>query len=127
MAERDRRQPVDADMDVGGGFLAARDLEVAAAWRAGADEDRVPAFSEQRLQTVDALAAVELDAQIEDVVAFLVDDRLGQAKPRDLRADHAARLGILVEYHAVIAERGEVARDRERSRAAADERDALAV
>src|SRR6202011_4007594 len=46
---------------------------------------------------------------------------------RNLRADHAARLGVLVEYGAVIAERGEIARDRERRRAASDQRDALAV
>src|SRR4029077_20545888 len=39
MAERDTRQPVDADMDVGGGFLAARDLELAAARRAPADKE----------------------------------------------------------------------------------------
>ena len=50
------RQPVDADMDVGGGFLAAGDVEVAAARRAGADEDRVVVLGQQRLQAVDALA-----------------------------------------------------------------------
>src|SRR5580700_10501201 len=47
MAERNARQPVDADMDVGGSFLPAGDLELAAARRARADEDRVPAFGEQ--------------------------------------------------------------------------------
>ena len=92
VAERDRREPVDADMDVGGGFLAAGNVEVAAARRAGADEDRVVAFGEQRLQAVDALAAAELDAEVEDVVALLVDHRFGQAEFRDLRADHAAGL-----------------------------------
>ena len=35
------RQPVEADMDVGGRFLAAGHVEVAATRRAGADEDRV--------------------------------------------------------------------------------------
>ncbi len=127
VAERDGRQPVDADVDVGRGFLAAGNVEVAPARRAGADEDRVPAFGEQRLQAVDALAADELDAEVEDVVALLVDDRFGQAEARDLRADHAARLRVLVEHDAVIAERREVARDRERGGAAADQRDALAV
>ena len=101
VAERDRGQPVDADMDVGGGFLAAGNVEVAPARRAGADEDRVPAFGQQRLQAVDALAADELDAEVEDVVAFLVDDGFGQPEARDLRADHAARLRVLVEHHAV--------------------------
>ena len=110
-----------------GGFLAAGDVEVAPARRAGADEDRVPAFGQQRLQAVDALAAAELDAEVEDVAAFLVDDGFGQAEARDLRADHAAGLRVLVEHHAVVAERREVAGDRERGRAAADQRDALAV
>ena len=39
-------EPVDADMDVGGGFLPAGNVEIAAARRAGADEDRVVAFVE---------------------------------------------------------------------------------
>ena len=50
MAERDARQPVDADMDVRRGLLAAGDLEVAPARRAAADEDRVPILGEQRLE-----------------------------------------------------------------------------
>ena len=51
----------------------------------------------------------------------------GQAEFGDLRADHAARLRILVEHHAMITERREVTRDGERGGAAADQRDALAV
>ena len=127
VAERHRRQPVDADVDVLGRFLAAGNVEVAAARRAGADEDRVPAFRQQRLQAVDALAAAEFDAEIEDVAAFLVDHVVGQAEFRDLRAHHAAGFGVAVEHHALIAERREIARDGERGRAAADQRDALAV
>ena len=70
-------------MDVGGGFLAAGDVEVAAARRARADEDRIPVLGEQRFQAVDALAADEFDAEVEDVVAFLVDDRFRQPEARD--------------------------------------------
>src|SRR5262249_29586359 len=76
---------------------------------------------------VDALAAAELDAEIEDVVALLVDHAFGQAELRDLRAHHPAGLRILIKHHARVAERREVARHRERGRAAAHERDALAV
>ena len=65
MAERDRGQPVDADMDVGRRLLPAGDVQVAAARRAGADEDRVVVFGQQRLQAVDALAEPRLDAEIE--------------------------------------------------------------
>ena len=75
VAEGDAGEPVDADVDVGGGFLAAGHVEVAAARRAGADEDRVVALGQQRLQAVDALAEADLDADVEDVADLLVDHR----------------------------------------------------
>ena len=127
MAERHAGEPVDADMDIGGGFLAAGNVELAAARRAGADEDRVVVLGQQLLQAVDAMAAFELDAEIEDVIGFLVDHRIRQAEFRNLRAHHAARLRIGIEHRAVIAERREIARHRQRGGTAADERDALAV
>ena len=46
---------------------------------------------------------------------------------RDLGADEAAELGILVVDHDLVAQHGEVARDRQRGRAAADAGDPLAV
>ncbi len=127
VAERHRGEPVDADMDVLGRFLAAGNVEVAPARRAGADEDRVEVLGQQRLHAVDAGAAAEFDAEIEDVAAFLVDDAVGQTEFRDLRADHAAGLRVGIEHHAVIADRRQIARHGERGRAAADQRDALAV
>ncbi len=63
MAERDAREPVDADVDVGGRFLAAGNVELAAARRAGADEDRVPALGHQGLQAVDPLALAQRHAE----------------------------------------------------------------
>ena len=87
----------------------------------------VEIFRQQRLHAVDALAADERDAEIEDVAAFLVDHVFRQAEFRNLRAHHAAGQRVLVEHDALIAERGEIARDRERGGAAADERNALAV
>ena len=63
VAERDAGEPIDADMDVGRGFLAAGNLELASARRAAADEDRVVAFGEHRLQAVDALAEPQLRLQ----------------------------------------------------------------
>src|SRR6202035_354149 len=110
-----------------GRFLAAGNVEFAAARGAGADKDRVVVFAEQLLQAVDALAAPEIDTEIEDVVGFLVDHRIRQPEFRNLRAHHAAGLGVGIEYGAVVTERGEVARHRERGGAAADNRDALAV
>src|SRR5207245_11730086 len=90
-------------MDVRRRFLAAGNVELAAARRARTDEDRIPALRQQRLEAVDALAAVKFDAEIEDIVAFLVDDRFRQTDARNLRADHASRLGVLVEPHALLA------------------------
>src|SRR5438270_7302267 len=127
MAERDGGQPVDADMDVGGGFLPAGDLELAAARRARADKDRVPALGEQRLQAADELTVAGLDPKIDDAVDLLVGHRFGQAEARDLCSHHAAALGVAVEHDAVIAERREVARDGQRGRSGADQGDALAV
>src|SRR5580658_9821063 len=95
--------------------------------RAAADEDRVEIFREQRFETVDALAADKFDADIEDVLAFLVEDFFRQAEFRNLRAHHAAGLRIGIEHDAGIAHRRQVARHRERGGAAAHERDALAV
>ena len=47
VAEGDRSQPVDADMDIGFGFLAAGNLQLASARRAAADKDRVIIFGQQ--------------------------------------------------------------------------------
>ena len=127
VAERDAGQPVDADMDVLGRFLAAGDVEVAAARRAAADEDRVEIFGQQRLHAVDALAADEGDAEIEDVAAFLVDARFPAGGISESACASCRRPRVLVEHDAVVAHRREVARHRERGRAAADQRDALAV
>ena len=110
-----------------GGFLAARHVEIAAARRAGADEDGVEAFGQHRLHRIDLLVA-ELDvADVGDVAHFLVDHQFGETEVRDLGADEAAQLGILVVDHDLIAQHGEIARHGERGGAAADAGDALAV
>ena len=127
MAERDRGQPVDADVDVGARLGAAGQRQVASARCAAADEHGVVALRHQLLQAVDALAADEFDAEVEDVAGFLVDDFLGQAEFGDLAADEAARLGLGVEDRDLVAVLGQVARHRQRGRAGADAGDALAV
>src|SRR6266571_1391664 len=114
-------------MDVLGGFLAAGNVEIAAARCAAADEDRVIILGEQSFQAVDAFAADKFDAEIEDVLAFLVEHGFRQAEFRNLRAHHTAGLRILIHDDAVVAHRREIARHRQRSRTAADQCDALAV
>src|SRR2546430_14745267 len=111
-------------MNIGGGFLAAGNVELAAARGAGADENRVVIFAEQLLQAVDAMTALEVDPEVEDVIGLLVDDSVGQPELWNLAPHHAARLGIGIEHGAVIAERREGARHGKGSRTAADQRDA---
>src|SRR5580692_5026558 len=123
VAERNARQPIDADVDVFGSFLAAWNIEIAAAWRAAADKDGVVILGEQRLHAVDALIADKLDAKVEDVVTFLVDDAFRQAELWNLRTHHAAGLRILIEHDALVTHRGEVSGDGERGGASAHERD----
>ncbi len=125
--ERHARQPVDADVDVGRGLAAAGDVDVATARRSAADEHRVEALPQERLHAVDALAGTEIDAHVEHVAHLLVDDALGQAELGDLRAHHPARLAVAVEHDELVAERCEIARDRERGGTGADHRDPLAV
>ena len=78
------------------------------AWRARSDKDRVPAFGKERLEAVDAVTTAKFDTHAEDVTAFLIDDRFGEPKARNLRADHAAGLGVLIEQDALIAKRREI-------------------
>ena len=127
VAEGNARQPIDADVDVCRSFLAAGNIEVTPARRAAADEDRIKALAEQRLQAVDVLAGAKRHAETEDVADFLVDDRFGQAEARNLRADHAARARVAIEHRDVVSQWREIARDSERGGACSDEGDALAV
>src|SRR6266446_1793792 len=126
MAERHRGEPVDADVDVLRALLAPGEVEVAAARRARADEERVVALAHQFLHGR-YFSMYERDPQIEDVAHLLVDHLERQAEARDLRPDHAAGARILVEDGDLVAERSEVARHGERGRAGADAGDLLAV
>ena len=98
-------------MDVRRGFPTSRNVDVAAARRAAADEHGVEFFSQQRAHRVDAAAAAKLNALVDDVADFFVDYAVGKSKLRNLRAHHAARLGVAVENHAFIAQRRKIARD----------------
>ncbi len=127
VTERHRGEPVDADVDLLRRFLAAWNVQVAPARRARPDEDRVELLSEQRLHRFDPRAAVELDAEPEHVTRLLVDHFLRQPEPGNLRSDHSASLRVLVEDGDVVAERRQVARDRQRGRTGADTGHAPAV
>ncbi len=127
MAEGDGGKPFDADMDVCRRFLAAGYVEVAAARRAGADEDRVVPLRQQCLQAAHAFVQPCRDAEAKNIAHLFVDHLLRQAEARDLGADHAAGLGVVVIDHDLVADRRKVACDGEGGRPAADAGDALAV
>src|SRR6266850_7579919 len=114
-------------MDVVGCHLAARNVEIASPRRATADENRIPIVGQQRLEATDEFPETGFHPHVEDQVDLLVGDRFGQAKARDLRAHHAAALGVAVEKHTVVAERQQIACDGQRGGSGADEGDVLAV
>ena len=101
--EGDRRQPVDADVDVGGRFLAAGNFQVLALGGAGADEHGVEAFLEQRIEALDLVTEARLDAEGENAFDFLVQHRPRQAEGRDVRPHQSAALGVLLEQHAACS------------------------
>ena len=120
-------EPVEADMNLRRGFLAAGQVQIAATRRAAADEHRVVALGQQILHRFDAAVTDEFDAQIEDVAGFLVDHFLRQAEPRHLGTHEAAWFGIGLKYGHPVAQRGEIAGDGQRRRPGADASDAPAV
>src|SRR3984957_16538644 len=127
MAERNARQPFDADMNVACRFAAAGDVQVAAARRAAADENRVVAFAHEALETIDAPLGDELTASGQSVADLLVDDLIGQTKLWNLAPHHAAGARVGIEHDDLVADRGEIARDRQRRWAPTDAGDALAI
>ncbi len=127
VSERDRRQPVDADVDVLRRFATTGDVEIAATRGAAADEHGIESFAQQRLHARDLDAWPELDAEIEHIADLFVDHHVRQPELGDLGSHHAAGGGIAIEHHAVVTERHEIARDGQRRRTCADQRDALSV
>ena len=126
VAEGDGLQPVDADVDAVR-IVTARDVELLAARRAGADENRVEAFVEQRLHAVDGRVIANVDAHIEDLVDLVIEHVRGQTERRNVSAHQSAGLAVLFEHHDFVAQRQKVVGDGERCGARADAGDALSV
>jgi hypothetical protein len=127
VAEGHAGQPVDADVDVGGSFLAAGHLQVAPARCAAAHEDGVPVLRHQGLHRLHTLAGLEVHAQVQHIAGFFVDDFFGQTETRDLRADEAAGLVFTVVHRHRITLGGQVARHRQRRRPGTHAHHLLAV
>ena len=109
-------------------FLATGDVEVLALGRAGADEDGVEAFLQQRVEALDLLAEARLDAHASDAVDLLVEHASRAGGRRECWCASGRRpCGSFSNSTHVIAERQQIARNGERGGAGADQGDALAV
>src|ERR1700722_11387855 len=114
MAERNARQPFDADMNVACRFAAPGDVEIASARRAAADENRVVAFAHEALETVDAPLGDELTASGQSVADLFVDDFIGQTELWNLAPHHAAGARVGIKHDDLVADRGKITRDGQR-------------
>src|SRR5688572_446300 len=124
--ERDRAEPIDADVNAIARFAAGQ-AQILAFRSAAAHEHGVVTFVEQRAQARDGRAQLELEAQTRDITDLFVEHLGRQAERRYVRAHEAARSIERFEYHAFVSERREIVGDRQRCAAGADQRDAPAV
>ena len=126
VAEGDRIEPVDTDVDAVG-IVAPGNVEILTARRARADEDGIEACGEQRLHAGDRRVVMNLDAAVENHVDLFVEDVFRQPERRNVRPHQTAGLVELLEDLDLIAERQQVIGDGERCGTGADQRDAFAV
>src|SRR5687767_47935 len=68
MFERDRAEPVDADMNVRRALFATGDLQLTSTRRAGADEHSVVILFEHFLQRRDVVFEMGMDPEVENVI-----------------------------------------------------------
>src|SRR5690606_18243626 len=77
--ERDRLEPLDADVDTAG-LVAAGNAQILTLRRAAADEDRVVALREERAHALHRRRKPEVRPHVDDVADFLVQHGRGQTK-----------------------------------------------
>src|SRR2546423_2236457 len=119
-------QPFDADEDLIG-LVPPRQLELLPLRRAAADEDRVIAVAKQSSHTRHRCLVPDVDTHVQYDLRLLIEHCGRETERRNVHAHKAASAQMLLIDHDLIAKRHEVVRNRERSRAGADERDALAI
>src|SRR5690606_15549704 len=95
--EGDRGQEVDANMNIGGAFLTARDVEVLPLGGSGADEYGVEPLVENGLEARHLVTEARLDPEVENAVHFLVENIRRQAEGWDVRPHQAAAVQVLLE------------------------------
>ena len=108
--EVNRLEPLDADEDLIG-LVAARQVELLALRRAGADEHRVELLRvDQRLQARHRRVVLHRDAHVHDVADLFVEHLFGEAEGGDVDAHQAARTRPFFEDGALVAQRHQVVR-----------------
>ena len=128
MSERHGFEPGNADVDVRGAGLTARELQFLALGRAGAHEDGVePSRLQQLAHARNRVPELQIDAPIRDLGDFLVQHGLWQAERGDIGAHQAAGDGGCLEYDDFIAQRHKIIRHRQRRAARTDAGDTPAV
>jgi len=112
-----------------GRFPCGQNVEIPPARRAAADEYRIENLPPAATSGCPIrFTADEFDAEVEDVIAFLINDAFRQTEFRKFAcASCPPDFGVLVRTRRNRIPSREVARPRERGRSAADERHALAV
>ncbi len=124
--EGHRLQPVDPDVDIGGGLLTTREIQILSTGRTRPDEHCVVTLSEQRLKALNRRVVAEIDAHVDDRSDLFLENLFREPKRRNVDR-MTARLIPLLEDGDRIAEWHQVVRDREGCRARSNARDTLAV
>ena len=126
VAERDRFQPVDTDMNAIG-FVSSGNLQVLAPRRAAAHEDRVKSLFEQRFHARDRRVVTDVDTHVENDVDLFIEHACRQPERRNVGSHQPAGLIELLEHHDLVAQGHQVVCHRKRCRTRPDARDALPV
>jgi hypothetical protein len=127
VAEVNRFQPVDADVNVPGVVLTTGQIELLALRSAAAHEHGVEPLREQIPHAVDGAVIVNLHTHVHDVPDLLIQHPGWQAEGGDIGAHQPPGSVQLLEDVAVVTKGGEIVADRERGRAGADQSDPPAI
>src|SRR5690606_15562225 len=126
VAERDRLEPVDADVDPVA-LVPARQLQLFSAGRSGAAEHRIPSLLEHRRAARHRMIAAEVHAHVEDDADLLVEHARGKAEAGDVVPHQPARPGELFVDRDLVAEGEEIVGYGEGCGARADTEDPFAI
>src|SRR5210317_898788 len=126
MFERDRFEPVNADMNAVTN-IAAGNYQILALGRSAANENSVVSLIEQRTHAVDPGIEAQFDIHVEYVADLLVEDFGRQAKCGDIRAHQPAGLVQRLINDTLVTERSEIVGNGQGCGSGSDQRNPFAV